>query len=298
MLLSHRRVHVRKLDAAHATHAVVHSRYRVHVVDNASIVAEDRLFAPTFPRRDRVGRPVVTVLLEGRARVSDGRGDTWLEPGSMVLIESKGGIRMRQEGTPAYRAVSLEWERGWLGGGLGGVQAGKLHRDGFERVRSIGALIARAVEPSFAVAAAVAELIALLRADGIPLERCEPRELVEPVAPRDAALSQALDAELSSLGHRPMLVDLREQLAVGPRQLNRLVSSFNRRYGFNASSWLDTRTRRRLMIGANLMTAPGATTESVASAVGYGSAAAFCHALSAQGLPSPGVLARRVTELA
>lgn len=298
MLLSHRRVRVRELGAAHATHAVVHSRYRVHVVDNARIVAEDRLFAPSFPRRDRVRRPVATVLLDGRARISGPGGDHWLEPGSVTLIEGKGSIRMRQEGMPSYRSVSFEWDREWMGGSVGGVQPGSLDPAALERVRRIGELIARSGTASAQVAAAVAELSAILRANGVPLEHRGPGELLEPVAPRDAELSHALDAGLSNLTAKPMLVDLRDTLDVGARQLNRLVASFNKRYGFNAGSWQDTRTRRRLMIGANLMTAPGATTELVARAVGYGSAAAFCHALAAQGLPSPGALARHVSELA
>lgn len=282
----------------HATHAVVHSRYRVHVVDNAGLVAEDRLFAPTFPRRDRLGRPVVTVLLEGHARITSAAGDRWLEPGDIALIEGKGAIRMRQQCAPRYRSVSIEWDRGWLGGALEGVETGRLDARALAAVRRIGGVVHHAGAASPEVAAAVAELLAVLAASGAPVEPVAQARLVEPVSARDVALSHALDASLSNLTGQPMLADLHEALGLGPRQLNRLVTAFNARFGFNASSWRDTRTRRRLMTGANLMTASGATTEAVARTVGYGSAAAFCHALALQQLPSPGALAERVAQLA
>jgi hypothetical protein len=45
------------------------------------------------------------------------------------------------------------------------------------------------------------------------------------------------------------------------------------------------------------MTARGATTESIAEALGYGAPAAFCRALSDVGLVSPGAVAREVANL-
>ncbi|MGZ3477709.1 MAG: hypothetical protein ACXWUG_30850, partial [Polyangiales bacterium] len=58
-----------------------------------------------------------------------------------------------------------------------------------------------------------------------------------------------------------------------------------------------TRGRRRLMMGATLMTAPGATVEEVARAVGYASPTAFARALTQAGLPPPGEVARCVASL-
>jgi chromate transport protein ChrA len=80
--------------------------------------------------------------------------------------------------------------------------------------------------------------------------------------------------------------------------VNRRVAEFNRRYGFNASGWRDTRSRRQLLMGATLMTAPGAVAERVAAAVGYGSARAFHRALDAAGLPAPSAIAATVQSLA
>lgn len=51
-------------------------------------------------------------------------------------------------------------------------------------------------------------------------------------------------------------------------------------------------------IGALLMTSRRARTERVAELLGYGSAAAFCHAFAGAGLPSPGNVRRVVDELA
>lgn len=76
-----------------------------------------------------------------------------------------------------------------------------------------------------------------------------------------------------------------------------MVSEFHPRYGFNADGWIDARNRRRLLLGAGFMTAPGATATRVAPAVGFTSAAAFSRALCNAGLPRPGAIASTVAAL-
>ena len=85
--------------------------------------------------------------------------------------------------------------------------------------------------------------------------------------------------------------ELSDRLGVSTRQLNRIVKDYNETYGFNATGWIDTRNRRRLLIGATLMTAPKATASYVARVVGYRSATAFARARGLAGLPPPSEIA-------
>jgi AraC-like DNA-binding protein len=131
------------------------------------------------------------------------------------------------------------------------------------------------------------DIFAALAAMGLPVAGIPP-ELDAVVPPQDLIASRALDAALSDLGGRPMIIDLDRTLGLSARQVTRVVASFNERYGFNATTWQDTRSRRRLMLGASFMAVAGATTEAVARRVGYGSPSAFCRALATAGLPAPG----------
>lgn len=296
MLLSFRRVAVPELCASVATKALVHTRYRVHVIDNRNVVCEDELFLPAMARVGHVSRPVLTVVLAGRARVRlAGCFERWLEAGDVTLLPTK-SVAMRQEGSP-FRSIAVEWEPGTLGGTVSsGVDCGRLDAIAFARVARTATELESCNEPLRA-SLLLAEVVALLRAFGGPFDPVRAGDLIEPVTAPVVRLSRALDAVLSSLERSPTMVDLDDVLELSARQINRAVAQFNERYGFNASGWRDTRNRRRLLVGATMMTAPGAKTELVARAMGYASPTSFCHAFDDAGLPSPGVTADAVAKL-
>lgn len=284
MLASRRVVSVPALGALLATRALVHPSYRAHAVVRRRVVSEDALLTRAFERKGHGGRPVLTILLEGAARITV-RGRHWfLAPGDASLVDAKGDILMRQEGDP-FRSVVVEWDPPLLGARPAGVRvapasaalraaADALHRridaleEDDEDVDLFCALLSRATSWGLVV---------------------PPRSaLVADVSPRMRSLSRALDRLATSLGDRPMLVDLDGELGLSSRQVNRLVEQFHAAYAFNAGGWRDTRNRWRVMFGATLMTAPGATPDVVARAVGFSSTNTQARAFANAGLPAPG----------
>lgn len=137
----------------------------------------------------------------------------------------------------------------------------------------------------------------MARAAGAPLSSWSADDLDEEVPEAVLRVGRALDETLSNLAGRPMVIDLDRILGLSSRQVQRVVRSFNERFGFNALGWRDTLNRRRTLIGAAMMTAPGATTDAIARAMGYASPAAFCRAMAGASLPSPGNIARHVKAL-
>ncbi len=294
MIRSFRCMESLKLQAYLRNHALVHTHFRVHAVDNARVISEDQLLFSAFERVGQNGRPVITVLLEGSACIRSGARVQWLSPGDLLGMDAKGHICMRQQGEP-YRSLVLEWDVDWLGPRPAPFTHVHLADRELSRARGIWLDITRSEQPQ---TAPVAALLQLLREQGIPLLPRAEQELAEPVDDQILRLSRGLDEVLSRLDSQPMSVDLEEVLQLSSRQVNRLVQAFNIRYGFNSLGWRDTRNRRRVMLGATLMTAPGATAEEVAALVGYSSLSAFSRALSIAGLPPPSEILRRVQELA
>ena len=296
MFLSHRTVVLPEVSALLATHAVVHTGYRVHAVFRENVISEDALLNRGFDRRGAKGRPVATALLEGRARLRLPAGDHWLEPGELCVVDSKALLLMRQEG-PRYRSVVCEWEPGVFGDRPSApVSVARVPDAALAALAAFAGALGDEGADVAGVARELPRLWSTLAALGVPLARAESR-LVEPVDEAVLRLARALDALLSNLQGGPMLVDLSEALGLSARQINRLVLEFNERYGFNASGWRDTRNRWRLLMGATLMTAPGAASDAVAHAVGFASAATFCRALANVGLPPPGEIAAAVRAL-
>ncbi|HEY1694244.1 MAG TPA: AraC family transcriptional regulator [Polyangiaceae bacterium] len=296
MIVSRRRTALPELHASLATHALVHSAFRLHVVRNQGVVSEDRLSLRAFERKGHLGRPVLTVVLAGRARLECGGAARWLEPGDVSLAPYKDAIVMRQDG-PRFESLALEWEPGTLGARPATWETARLPVGFYEQLRRLVDAVTDASADTALAAARFAAIVSLLRASGAPLGDVPPCALVEDVPEHMGTLSSALDGTLSNLAESPMMVDLDQALGVTPRHLQRLVTAFHERYGFNAGGWRDALNRRRLLIGASMMTARGATTERVALAMGYGSATAFCRALSQAHLPSPSAVSRVVGEL-
>jgi AraC-like DNA-binding protein len=273
-------VEARKLRAHLSNTALIHTGLRLHVVHNERVINEDVLLMRAFARAGHVERPSATVLLGGRARISLGDHHVWMKPGDVVTVSERGGIQMRQEGEPYY-ALAFEWDAAF---GTGEPEMRTY--DGHARLGTFGD-VAEAVRARGNPAELVAELMSALSALGVPIRAVPASALDEPVPEHMQQLTHALDAALSTLGDQPMITDLESEIGLSPRQLNRLIADYNARYGFNALGWIDTRNRRRLLMGATFMTAPGATVAYVAKQVGYRSGSAFARALRLVGLPPP-----------
>src|SRR5262245_55049973 len=114
MLVSRRTFFHASVGASHATHAVVHSRFRLHAVRSRGIVLDDRLYLrgpqwasvqsartdgtpPAVFDRGMLARPIVSVPLAGRLCVLGGGRVRWLEPGELVVAGSKAAMRVRQQ---------------------------------------------------------------------------------------------------------------------------------------------------------------------------------------------------------
>ncbi len=281
MLVSRRDTRCPSLGARVSTLALLHSRFRVHLVENQAVVCDDAIALRAFTRKGELGRPVATLVLEGRARLRAFGQERWLEPGSVALLPSKDDVEMRQEAHPRYAAIVVEWEPGVLFG---------------ERPTTFS-VDARVAQPPASFVdrfrrgdtRCVDELCSIfgVAPHGWPDESAD-RE-------RFTSVSGALDRALSLLDAQPMSVDLEHALGLSARQVNRVVSEFHARYGFNAGTWRDARNRRRLLVGAALFSQPRATLIEVARAVGYRSETALCRAFANAGLPSPGSIAEIVS---
>ena len=288
-LISHRVVIADDLGARIATHALLHSRYRIHAVHNENVVSEDALALGPFDRQGHLARPILTVLLQGTARISAHGKTAWLAPGDVVAMDSKAPIVMRQEGAP-YMAIAFEWDDGGLGARPAAFTRGTL---GATELRAAHGIWNDIVEGSADARTAVS----LSSVVGLGLDLRPGEALDEDPLETHVRLSLALDACFSNLRVQPMIADLERDLALSTRHLNRLVLDFNTKYGFNATGWRDARNRRRLLVGASLMTSPGATAEGVAREVGYQSLSAFTKALTDAGFPPPSAIAARVAAL-
>jgi AraC-like DNA-binding protein len=287
MLLSHREIVAARLGAGLATSAILHRTFRVHAVDNRAVVSEDRLMLRAFERRGFVGRPCATVLLEGRARISAYDRTLWIHGPAAVLMDFKSAIAMRQEG-PRYRSLVLEWDVPALGerpepfADVSTPPLCSLSESLWSALRAT-----REARAPVAVEAALRQWISALRDAGAPLSIDARTPLHETVDEHTEQLSRALDHALSAMDDQPMVVDIAETLALSPRQLQRIVTAFHERYGFNSGTWQDTRSRRRVMMGAALMTVASASAEYVSKVVGYRSPQSFARALHMAGLPAP-----------
>lgn len=299
MIVSHRRTALEARGAYLEIHAVVHTAYRVHVVRNDGVISEDRLHLRAFDRKGALGRPVVTVVLDGEARLEAFDRLEWLGVARASAIQAKGAVVMRQSRRgERYEALVVEWDPGSLSPGRPqGFEVLSLDPQQLRAIRGAADALADAGGSVERASAAVVTALDALRAAGLPFSSYHPASLSEEISPQTARLAAALDDLLSDLRRRPMAVDLHQVLGLSLRQVNRLVLEFNRRFGFNAVGWRDTRGRRRLMMGATLMTAPGVTVDEVARAVGYASATAFARAMGRAGLPPPGEIARAVEDL-
>lgn len=296
VLRSDRQFSLPSLGVQLRTVALLHPRLRVHVVDNRGVVCEDALGLPSFPRVGQPSRPVLTVVLEGLARVTLPTGiQHWLREGTVAWFPKKNELVMRQEGA-RYRSIVIEYDDGVFGQRPTSTQLCALGPTPF------AALNAWADELTFAphqatMAALASRLFALLAQEGIALIPAPPQELAVELDPDTIELSATLDRALSRLGDRPARVDIEDEVAIRTRVLTDQIAAFHKRFGFNAEGWRDALLRRRILVGCATMSALGAKTEVVSAALGYSSPTVFCRAMAKSALPSPANIASAVKHL-
>lgn len=294
MIRSHRSVEATRLRAYLTTHALVHPRLRLHAVRNANVISEDALLLRAFHRAGAVGRPVVTIVLDGHGTVRAYGREACVTAGDLLAMDFKGAISMRQEGA-RYEALAFEWDPELLGPRPGAFFQRRVGAADLARTRALWrSVVAGEGSPD----ATIAEVVSLLGGAGVELEMPDASALADPVPESTRKMARALDLALSNLEGQPMTADIEKLLGLSARQVNRLVASYNLRYGFNSVGWRDTRNRRRLMMGATFMTAPGASVGEVARFVGYRSTTAFARALADAGMPPPKAIPGVVRDLA
>ncbi|MEQ1505103.1 MAG: hypothetical protein ABMB14_22910, partial [Myxococcota bacterium] len=286
MLRSVRSTLLPAFDAAFENHAAVHQRFRFHAVHARNLVTDDALLLRAFDRLGRRERSVATVVLAGAALIRTADDARWVTAGEGFALADKLSLAVRCEAAPTYRAVVFEWSADLAVGPVAApLAAVALPAGALAEVERLWQALREPWTPA-AIAPRLVEHLTALRAAGVPLAPVDRSSLAEPVPPRLAEVSEALDAQLSDLAAQPMSVDLEARLGLSSRQLSRLVRELNQRYGFNADGWLDVRNRRRVMVATALLSDRRRPVTEVARVVGYTSAQVMARALADAGLPA------------
>jgi hypothetical protein len=289
VLRSDRHFYLPSLGVQLRTVALLHPALRVHVVDNRGVVCEDALGLPSFPRVGQPTRPIVTIVLDGEARVRLADGSTrWLKTHSIAYFPRKNELIMRQEGA-RYRSIVLEFDAA-LADQRPHAQVAQLSDQQSMALQDWADVLCRVDErtsDTMSAAEHTFQLLKRLNAEGISLLIPSPYDLAL-VLDRDTLdLATLLDRSLSRLADRPARVDIEDSVSLRTRVLTDQIAAFHRRFGFNADGWRDALLRRRVLVGAAAMSAPKAKTEVVSAALGYSSPTVFCRALAKANLPSP-----------
>lgn len=295
MLVSRRIINEPALGALVAASTILHTRYRIFVGTIQGMVSDASLFsrAPSWSWNEKE-RCLLMISLQGESRAGGHDSNICVREGELhTTLRSRGWFV--RNGPAAW--MMIEWEPSFFGTPLLPLSDPRpLSSQGLTRLRRLANTMLR-LEPGTSAesARACAEIVRVLRAEGIPFEPLGVEELREEVPPWARSLSVALDETLSSMRQGPAALDLEENLGWTRQYIQRRMNEFNQRYAFHVSGgWRDLLLRWRLIHGAALMTAPRATTENVAEALGYASASAFCHAFANAGLPTPSEVRSRL----
>lgn len=286
MLVTHKTVQASRLDVAFHACTILHSRYRIFLEDCRGTIYDNSIYAGSFPQRG-APRSYLILPLWGEIRVSRPSGAQFLEAGEYTTELRTGRFHFRYESAVA---LVIEWEPGLLGTRLvEPARSGRLAPSALRELRRLAVQLGDRSRDAAAASLHVAELLAILRAEGLPFDPIDADSLREPVPSWMTALTRAEAELLSALDRRPAFSDLEQRLGWSARTIQRRLIEYNERFAFHhGGGWRETLHKWRLVSGAILMSVPGATTEEVAKIVGYATPRAFCFAFANAGLPSPG----------
>lgn len=135
--------------------------------------------------------------------------------------------------------------------------------------------------------------LALARSAGAPTPTIDVRALRDGPSDRDLRIARAIEGQLASLASSADTSYLAEIASLSPRQLQRVLADFGRRYGVHVDSWRDLRNRWRVQLAVVLLGVPGVAVADVAREVGYASPRALARALANAGFASPSELRAR-----
>jgi hypothetical protein len=252
-----------------------------------NIAADFAVIERASPFIHRLRRCAVSIVLEGIGRFEEGGRRAWLGPGDLAFSDE------RRMGTEAYageecRTLIVEWEPAVLGSPITRpFFVERLSKSDLARVCDLWRTCEGPQHDD-----AVVELIAILRAHGVPLSQVTAGDLAKDFDPRLQQLATAMTNALSRLEHHPAIEDVVDELGWGARLVNRKIDAYAERYALPYPHWRSALHYTRMMHAVRLLAAPRATTEIVARLTGFRAPAALCHAFAKAGLPSPGVLAK------
>lgn len=263
---------------------------RIAVRTGRNVTNDYGLIGRALPIAHRQTRPQISILISGEARADENGKRVWLGAGDFTV--SDGGAKRGASGAYSggtLRQLLVEWDPAVFGVAydrdLEANSVSAKDRSGLE------AAALRAIsEPTSADG--MIEVVDLLRAIGLPLERMDAGEL-RPGSAITRALHQSIAQHLSNLQRFPSIDDVANDLRWNQRRIHRAIKALGETYVLHWSDWRTVLHIHRMMSATRLLSAPGATTEMVARLTGFRSPTSLCHAFAKAGLPSPGTLAAR-----
>lgn len=271
-------------------HELFHTLFRVRLTRTVGITYDEALMFGPVPWDGDPARPQVELTLRGHLRSSEGGRARWNGEGAFAIGASLESLYARLE--PDTEVLSFDWQRGSLGTRVPvDLPVGTVSAASQRTLTACAAAIADPLlDPARDPAAAdrvVAQMLAVLRAEGVPLDPLRSEDLAEPVAPWEHGVLAGLTEAMTHLAENPMAVDLEATCARSRRAVIDRVHKVATRFHLNGSDWRALRNRFRLAAAIALSSHPRARTEDVARALGYGSPRALCNALAREQLPSP-----------
>ncbi|MBL8719871.1 MAG: hypothetical protein JNL79_28035, partial [Myxococcales bacterium] len=266
-------------------HELLHSQFRIRLTRTHGITYDEGLmFGPVS--WDGPARPQVELTLRGHLRNTEGDAVRWIAPGVFAIGSSLESLYARLE--PDTEVLSFDWQRGSLGTRVPvGLPLGSLSRRNLRALTACAAAFTTEGLGRETSTELVAQMLAILRAEGVPLDLVTAADLAEPVADWEHSVFAGLTRAMTSLDHNPMSVDLEETFGRSRRAVVDQVGKVAARFRLNGSDWRTLRNRFRVASALALSSHRDARTEDVARALGYGSPRALCNALARESLPSP-----------